>query len=234
MPARGGRLPQASGAALFDRSMEREARRCRWQLAGGTGMGLINDYLGYLADRGYSPQTVRAYAFGLQAFARWLAAGRLALGEVSAGVVLRYLAHGRRALLPGLSGYGAMRDPAAPSPHPASRRGTPGGCRAAQRAAGPPGPAETALWPAGPRAAAAAPRPGPRRDHRAAGELPHRLEKMRPATDLPADENAGSPVFKHPVSVPSCPDYPNDIPGEPQNSHCRPRKAHIGVSLSSA
>ena len=41
-----------------------------WQLAGGTGMGLINDYLGYLADRGYSPQTVRAYAFDLLAFAR--------------------------------------------------------------------------------------------------------------------------------------------------------------------
>ena len=76
----------------------------RWQLAGGTGMGLINDYLGYLADRGYSPQTVRAYAFDLQAFARWLAAGRLALGEVSADVVLRYLAYCRRALLPGRAG----------------------------------------------------------------------------------------------------------------------------------
>src|ERR1017187_5488215 len=73
----------------------------RWQLAGGTGMGLINDYLGYLADRGYSPQTVRAYAFDLLAFARWLAAERLALGEVSADVVLRYLAYCRRALLPG-------------------------------------------------------------------------------------------------------------------------------------
>jgi hypothetical protein len=39
--------------------------------------------LGYLADRGYSPQTKRAYAFGLQAFARWLAAGRLATGRGS-------------------------------------------------------------------------------------------------------------------------------------------------------
>jgi len=52
--------------------------------------------LGCLADRGYSPQAVRAYASGLLAFARWLAAGRLALGEVSAGVVLRYLAYCRR------------------------------------------------------------------------------------------------------------------------------------------
>jgi Phage integrase, N-terminal SAM-like domain len=67
-------------------------------------MGLINDYLGYLADRGYSPQTVRAYAFDLQAFARWLAAERLALGEVSADVVLRYLGSSRRALLPGRAG----------------------------------------------------------------------------------------------------------------------------------
>ena len=111
-------------------------------------MGLINDYLGYLADRGYSPQTVRAYAFDLLAVARWLAAERLALGEVSADVVLRYLAYCRRALLPGrgrqrvlhpgrpqrrlcacddqpaagrcvgLFGYQAMRDPAAPSPIP--------------------------------------------------------------------------------------------------------------------
>jgi hypothetical protein len=54
-----------------------------------------------LADRGYSPQTVRAYAFDLLAFARWLAAERLALGEASADVVLRYLAYCRRALLPG-------------------------------------------------------------------------------------------------------------------------------------
>jgi integrase/recombinase XerC len=67
-------------------------------------MGLINDYLGYLAGRGYSPQPVRAYASGLLAFARRLAAGRLALGEVSADVVLRYLAYCRRALLPGRAG----------------------------------------------------------------------------------------------------------------------------------
>ena len=47
---------------------------------------------------------MRAYAFGLLAFARWLTAGRLAPGEVSAGVVLRYLAYCRRALLPGRAG----------------------------------------------------------------------------------------------------------------------------------
>src|ERR1700730_12174662 len=73
----------------------------RWQLAGGSETGLVNDYLGYLADRGYSPQTVRAYAFDLLAFVRWLAGERLALAEVSTDVVLRYLAYCRRAPLPG-------------------------------------------------------------------------------------------------------------------------------------
>lgn len=72
----------------------------RWQLAGGTGTGLVNEYLGYLADRGFSPQTVRAYAFDLLAFARWLAAGQVALGEVTTDVMLRFLAHCRRASLP--------------------------------------------------------------------------------------------------------------------------------------
>jgi hypothetical protein len=178
--------------ALFDRPMEGEARR--WPLAAGwrDRDGLINDYLGYLADRGYSPQTVRAYAFDLLAFARWLAAERLALGEVPpmwccvtwrtaggrccrdaraatrtpSGTAQRRLCACddqpsagrcvRPIRLPGDAGPGCAQ------PHPASRRGTPGICRGAQRAAGPPGPAETALWPAGPRAAAVAPRPGPR------------------------------------------------------------------------
>jgi hypothetical protein len=124
-------------------------------------MGLINDYPGCLAGRGYSPQPVRAYAFGLLAFARWLAAGRLALGEVSADVVLRYLAYCRRALLPGRGrqrvldpgrpqrrlcacddqpaagrGVGPVRlrgdaGPGCAQPHPASRRGTPGSGRGA-------------------------------------------------------------------------------------------------------
>jgi site-specific recombinase XerD len=76
----------------------------RWELAGGTGTGLINDYLGYLADRGYSPRTVRAYAFDLLAFARWLAGEQLGLAEVSTDVVLRYLAYCRRAPVPGRPG----------------------------------------------------------------------------------------------------------------------------------
>jgi len=42
----------------------------RWQLAGAADGDLINGYLAYLADRGFSAHTVRAYAFDLLAFAR--------------------------------------------------------------------------------------------------------------------------------------------------------------------
>ena len=46
-----------------------------WALAGGAvdQFGLVNEYLGYLADRNYSAQTVRVYGFALLAFCRWLA-----------------------------------------------------------------------------------------------------------------------------------------------------------------
>ena len=37
--------------------------------------GLVNEFLGYLADRNFSPQTCRAYAYDLLAFARWLISG---------------------------------------------------------------------------------------------------------------------------------------------------------------
>jgi DNA primase len=46
-------------------------------------VGLVNDYLGYLADRGYSPRTVRVYVFVLLAFCRWLVGEEIGLGEVS-------------------------------------------------------------------------------------------------------------------------------------------------------
>jgi hypothetical protein len=51
----------------------------RWRLT-GPDPGLVsamNAYLGYLADRNYSPRTVRTYGYGLLAFARWLAAAGL-------------------------------------------------------------------------------------------------------------------------------------------------------------
>ena len=47
-----------------------------WVLSGlaAPRFALVNEFLGYLADRRYSPKTVRAYAFDLLAFCRWLLA----------------------------------------------------------------------------------------------------------------------------------------------------------------
>src|ERR1700744_6192238 len=67
----------------------------RWELTGGGGLTLVNDYLGYVADRGYSPRTVRAYAFDLLHFARWLAGDGTLLDAVATDVLLRYLAANR-------------------------------------------------------------------------------------------------------------------------------------------
>ncbi len=56
-----------------------------WRLDGDDAgrFALVNDYLGYLADRNYSPATVRAYGFGLLRFCRWLLGEDVDLGEVS-------------------------------------------------------------------------------------------------------------------------------------------------------
>jgi hypothetical protein len=45
-----------------------------WQLRGTAAgeFGLVNEFLGNLADRNFSPRTCRAYAYDLLAFARWL------------------------------------------------------------------------------------------------------------------------------------------------------------------
>ena len=81
-----------------------ELRDGRWRLAGTADGDLINGYLGYLADRGFSAHTVRAYAFDLLALARWLAAEGIAVGEVTTDVMLRFLAWCRTAPLPGRPG----------------------------------------------------------------------------------------------------------------------------------
>jgi site-specific recombinase XerD len=60
---------------------------------------LANAYLGYLADRQYSPRTMRSYAFDLLHFARWLAGEGVALECVTTDVLLRYLAALRTAVL---------------------------------------------------------------------------------------------------------------------------------------
>ena len=87
-------------------SLRAVKRDGRWSLVGSGpgGIEVVNDYLGYLADRGYSPRTVRAYAFDLLAFARWLVDEGLAVDEVSTEVLLRFLAFCRATALPGRPG----------------------------------------------------------------------------------------------------------------------------------
>lgn len=77
-----------------------------WVLSGPAAprFTLVNEFLGYLADRRYSPRTVRAYAFDLLAFCRWLLAEDLQLTDVTAESLLRYLAHCRTATFPGRPG----------------------------------------------------------------------------------------------------------------------------------
>ena len=65
---------------------------------------MINDFLGYVADRRYSPRTERAYAFDLLAFARWLVDQELTVGEVTTDALLRFLTFCRAAVLPGQAG----------------------------------------------------------------------------------------------------------------------------------
>ena len=74
-----------------------------WQLAGEetARFGLVNDYLGYLADRNYSSQTVRAYGFGLLAFCRWLVEQRIELDAVTTVVLLDFLRACREAKVTG-------------------------------------------------------------------------------------------------------------------------------------
>ena len=123
----------------------------RWRIQGGrrpADRQLANDYLGYLADRRYSSASVRAYAFDLLHFARWLDREDLGLDAVDTDALLRYLAacraerrdgqhdnvislasgrasgfapatiNRRLAAVSGLFSFRSMRDPAAPSPVP--------------------------------------------------------------------------------------------------------------------
>ena len=74
-----------------------------WRLSGTAAgeFGLVNEFLGYLADRNFSPRTCRAYAYDLLAFSRWLAGEELGLADVNVDVLLRFLTACREATLPG-------------------------------------------------------------------------------------------------------------------------------------
>lgn len=74
-----------------------------WSLTGSRAseFGLVNEFLGYLADRRYSSATVRSYAFDLLSWCRWLAAEDITLDQVSTDVLLRHLAVCRTTVLPG-------------------------------------------------------------------------------------------------------------------------------------
>jgi hypothetical protein len=78
----------------------------RWRLdgAGPADLPVINEFLGYVADRGYSPRTERAYAFDLLAFARWLVDQDLTVGGVTTDALLRFLTFCRAMVLPGQAG----------------------------------------------------------------------------------------------------------------------------------
>jgi len=77
-----------------------------WQLCGTAAekFALVNEFLGYLADRNFSPRTCRAYAYDLLAFVRWLIGEQLGLAEVNVDVLLRFLTACRQATLPGRPG----------------------------------------------------------------------------------------------------------------------------------
>src|SRR5712691_9705187 len=123
----------------------------RWRIEGGrrpADQQLCNDYLGYLADRRYSPASVRAYAYDLLHFARWLDREDLGLERADTDALLRYLAacraerrdgqhdnvislasgrasgfapatiNRRLAAISGLFGFRSMRDPDAVNPVP--------------------------------------------------------------------------------------------------------------------
>jgi site-specific recombinase XerD len=64
--------------------------------AAGDDVELCNDFLAYVADRRYSPASVRAYAFDLLHFLRWLDAEGLCLDDVDADALVRYLGACRR------------------------------------------------------------------------------------------------------------------------------------------
>ncbi|WP_220449935.1 site-specific integrase [Nonomuraea longispora] len=77
-----------------------------WTLAGSSAgqFVVVDEYLAYLADRNYSPKTVRAYGYDLLAFCRWLSAENMSMGEVTTETLLKFLRACREAKVPGRRG----------------------------------------------------------------------------------------------------------------------------------
>jgi site-specific recombinase XerD len=142
MTASGLRVQRCDGGWVLDGAASDDVR-------------LVNDYLGYLADRHYAPGTRRGYAFDLLVFLRWLDGRGQRLYQVDTQALLQFLASCRNTSTPagsasvdaprgglaaatvnrrlaavnGLFAFRSMRDPTAPNPMPrgpAARRIAPG------------------------------------------------------------------------------------------------------------
>ena len=94
----GGGVPSESRATSVqmsevDHRLRVERRSDQWLLAGAgfDGLDLANDFLRYLSARNYSPLTVRAYAYDLLHFSRWMVSEDVAFDSVQTDVLLRYL-----------------------------------------------------------------------------------------------------------------------------------------------
>ena len=94
-----------------DDGLQLRERDGSWALTGSAAarFALVDEYLAYLADRNYSPKTVRAYGYDLLAFCRWLAAEDAPLSEVTTEVLLRFLRACREATVPGRPGPNVIR-----------------------------------------------------------------------------------------------------------------------------
>ncbi|MGH9248302.1 MAG: tyrosine-type recombinase/integrase [Acidimicrobiales bacterium] len=94
-----------------DGDLRLEERDGAWALAGAAAsrFGLVDAYLAHLADRNYSPKTVRAYGYDLLAFCRWLGVEQVPLEGVTTEVLLRFLRACREAKVPGRPGPNVVR-----------------------------------------------------------------------------------------------------------------------------
>jgi integrase/recombinase XerD len=96
---------------ISEAALRLEQRDDGWALAGpaASRFGLVDEYLAHLADRNYSPKTVRAYGYDLLAFCRWLATEDQSLTGVITDVLLRFLRACREAKVPGRPGPNVVR-----------------------------------------------------------------------------------------------------------------------------